>query len=185
MAFFARRRAILQSVVCMQSDASYPYHRLEKVKFGVPLDEVCKNVPHCLPGPLLVLILRLNKEAPMRKDIFRAPGNQGAMKKLIHFLQQGRLVNVDNYSVYTIASVLKKFLRKIPGDYHTEKGVGQLPNIVNRKMTLTPQHPLLPFSQVVFSGVKTRRNCSTSSKSKTKQSNRREYTSKLCIMIHT
>ncbi|KAL0818936.1 hypothetical protein ABMA28_008238 [Loxostege sticticalis] len=37
------------------------------------------------------------------------------MKKLIHFLQTGRLVNVDNYSVYTIASVLKKFLRKIPG----------------------------------------------------------------------
>lgn len=36
------------------------------------------------------------------------------MKKLIHFLQAGRLVNVDNYSVYTIASVLKKFLRKIP-----------------------------------------------------------------------
>ncbi|XP_031640026.1 unconventional myosin-IXa isoform X2 [Contarinia nasturtii] len=88
----------------------YP-HRLEKVKFGVTLDEVCKPD---IPGPLLVLILKLNKEAPSRKDVFRAPGHQGAMKKLIHFLQAGRLVNVDNYSVYTIASVLKKFLRKIP-----------------------------------------------------------------------
>lgn len=58
-----------------------------------------------------VLILKLNKEAPLRRDVFRAPGHQGAMKKLIHFLQTGRLVNVDNYSVYTIASVLKKFLR--------------------------------------------------------------------------
>jgi hypothetical protein len=28
---------------------------------------------------------------------------------------QGRLVNIQNYSVNTIASVLKKFLRKIPG----------------------------------------------------------------------
>jgi hypothetical protein len=37
------------------------------------------------------------------------------MKKLIHFLQAGRLVNLDNFSVHTIASVLKKFLRKIPG----------------------------------------------------------------------
>lgn len=37
------------------------------------------------------------------------------MKKLIHFLQTGRLVNMDNFSVYTIASVLKKFLRKVPG----------------------------------------------------------------------
>lgn len=59
--------------------------------------------------------MKLNKEAPFRKDVFRAPGHQGAMKKLIHFLQTGRLVNMDNFSVYTIASVLKKFLRKIPG----------------------------------------------------------------------
>lgn len=64
---------------------------------------------------LQVLILKLNKEAPYRKDVFRAPGHQGAMKKLTHFLQTGRLVNMDNFSVYTIASVLKKFLRKIPG----------------------------------------------------------------------
>ncbi|XP_037932718.1 uncharacterized protein LOC119667489 isoform X3 [Teleopsis dalmanni] len=91
---------------------TYPY-RLEKVKFGVPLEEVCKNNLN-IPGPLLVLILKLNKESPNRRDVFRAPGHQGAMKKLIHFLQSGRLVNVDNYSVYTIASVLKKFLRKIP-----------------------------------------------------------------------
>lgn len=61
------------------------------------------------------MILKLNKEAPYRKDVFRAPGHQGAMKKLIHFLQTGRLVNMDNFSVYTIASVLKKFLRKVPG----------------------------------------------------------------------
>lgn len=47
--------------------------------------------------------------------MFRAPGHQGAMKKLTHFLQTGRLVNMDNFSVYTIASVLKKFLRKVPG----------------------------------------------------------------------
>lgn len=99
-------------VTCGHPVGGIPYpHRLEKVKFGVTLDEVCKPD---IPGPLLVLILKLNKEAPLRKDVFRAPGHQGAMKKLIHFLQTGRLVNVDNYSVYTIASVLKKFLRKIP-----------------------------------------------------------------------
>lgn len=109
MGTWARRAA---SVVTCGHPVGVPYpHRLEKVKFGVTLDEVCKPD---IPGPLLVLILKLNKEAPLRKDVFRAPGHQGAMKKLIHFLQTGRLVNVDNYSVYTIASVLKKFLRKIP-----------------------------------------------------------------------
>lgn len=57
---------------------------VSRVKFGVPLDEVCKND---IPGSLLVLILKLNKEAPVKKDVFRAPGNQANMKKLIHFLQ--------------------------------------------------------------------------------------------------
>ncbi|XP_052873248.1 uncharacterized protein LOC128278558 [Anopheles cruzii] len=124
-----RRAATLGSVVtsCGHPGAQYP-HRLEKVKFGVPLEEVCKND---IPGPLLVLILKLNKEAPFRKDVFRAPGNQGAMKKLIHFLQQGRLVNVDNYSVYTIASVLKKFLRKLPGGVFGREGEAELFQIVD------------------------------------------------------
>ncbi|XP_017783230.1 PREDICTED: uncharacterized protein LOC108567337 isoform X2 [Nicrophorus vespilloides] len=108
-----RRAATFGNVVTSCGHPSGPYpRRLDKVKFGVPLDEVCKND---IPGPLLVLILKLNKEAPYRKDVFRAPGNQGAMKKLTHFLQTGRLINMDNFSVYTIASVLKKFLRKIPG----------------------------------------------------------------------
>ncbi|CAG4959695.1 unnamed protein product [Colias eurytheme] len=120
-----RRAATLSNVVtsCGHPN-SLPYpRRLEKVKFGVPLHEVCKED---IPGPLLVLILKLNKEAPLRRDVFRAPGHQGAMKKLIHFLQTGRLVNVDNYSVYTIASVLKKFLRKIPGGVFGRDGEMQL-----------------------------------------------------------
>lgn len=108
-----RRAATFGNVVTSCGHPSGPYpRRLDKVKFGVPLEEVCKND---IPAPLLVLILKLNKEAPYRKDVFRAPGNQGAMKKLTHFLQTGRLINMENFSVYTIASVLKKFLRKIPG----------------------------------------------------------------------
>ncbi|XP_077285940.1 rho GTPase activating protein at 71E isoform X2 [Arctopsyche grandis] len=101
--------------------ASPAARRLDKVKFGAPLAAVCAPAGG-LPAPLLVLILKLNKEAPLRKDVFRAPGHQGAMKKLIHFLQTGRLVNVDNYSVYTIASVLKKFLRKLPGGVFGPEG---------------------------------------------------------------
>lgn len=90
-----------------------PYHRrLEKVKFGVPLEEVCQKD---IPGPLLVMLLKLNKEGPYKKDVFRAPGHQGNTRKLIHFLQHSRLVNLHSFSVNTIASVLKKFLRKIPG----------------------------------------------------------------------
>lgn len=74
--------------------------------------------------------MKLNKEAPLRKDVFRAPGHQGNMKKLIHFLQTGRLVNMDNFSVYTIASVLKKFLRKIPGGVFGREGEQQLFTVI-------------------------------------------------------
>ncbi|XP_055706256.1 uncharacterized protein LOC129803591 [Phlebotomus papatasi] len=125
-----RHAANLGSVVtsCGHPEPGPYPHRLEKVKFGIPLDEVCKND---IPGPLLVLILKLNKEAPLRKDVFRAPGHQGAIKKLIHFLQAGRLVNVDNYSVYTIASVLKKFLRKIPGGVFGRQGEAELFAIID------------------------------------------------------
>uniref|UniRef100_A0A146L3B2 Rho GTPase-activating protein 20 n=2 Tax=Lygus hesperus TaxID=30085 RepID=A0A146L3B2_LYGHE len=123
-----RRAATFSNVVtsCGQPNVPYP-RRLEKVKFGAPLDEVCKND---IPGPLLVLILKLNKEAPVKKDVFRAPGHQGNMKKLVHFLQAGRLVNMDKYSVYTIASVLKKFLRKIPGGIFGRTNEQQLFTIV-------------------------------------------------------
>ncbi|XP_046395097.1 uncharacterized protein LOC124162565, partial [Ischnura elegans] len=123
-----RRAATFGNVVTSCGHPSVPYpRRLEKVKFGVPLDEVCKND---IPGPLLVLILKLNKEAPFKKDVFRAPGHQGNMKKLVHFLQNGRLVNIDNFSPYTIASVLKKFLRKLPGGIFGWEGERRLFDVI-------------------------------------------------------
>lgn len=57
-----------------------------RVKFGIPLESVC-GAHNDIPGPLLVMILKLNKEAPYKKDVFRAPGHQASMKKLVHFLQ--------------------------------------------------------------------------------------------------
>ncbi|KAA0201686.1 hypothetical protein HAZT_HAZT010131 [Hyalella azteca] len=92
------------------------------------MEQVCKNDD--IPGPLLVLILKLNKEGPMKKDVFRAPGNQASMKKLIHFLHHGRLVNIEHFSVYTIASVLKKFLRKLPEGIFGRTGEEELFNMI-------------------------------------------------------
>ncbi|KAH9380201.1 hypothetical protein HPB48_003317 [Haemaphysalis longicornis] len=102
-----------------------PSSRLERVKFGVPLEQLCKDSGD-LPAPLLVLMLRLNKEAPRKKDVFRAPGHQGNARKLAHFLHQGRLVNLDNFSVHTMASVLKRFLRKLPGGVFGPELEGEL-----------------------------------------------------------
>ena len=73
-----------------------------------------------------MLILKLNKEGPYKKDVFRAPGHQANMKKLVHFLQHGRLINIEHFSVYTIASVLKKFLRKLPEGIFGREGERKL-----------------------------------------------------------
>ncbi len=80
-----------------------------------------------------VMLLKLNKEGPFKKDVFRAPGHQGNMRKLIHFLQNGRLVNIHSFSVNTIASVLKKFLRKIPGGIFGPENEAELFNILKNE----------------------------------------------------
>ncbi|VDK85512.1 unnamed protein product [Litomosoides sigmodontis] len=101
-------------VICGNNDD--PQHRyrgrIEKVKFGVPIEEA---FVHDIPATLLVLLLKVHKDGPTKKDIWRAPGNQAQVRKLSHIMQHGRLVNIANFSVYTAASVIKKFLSKLPG----------------------------------------------------------------------
>lgn len=75
-----------------------------RVKFGVPISEAFS---HDIPATLLVLLLKVNKEGPLKKDIWRAPGNQAQVRKLSNIMQHGRLVNISNISVYTAASVIK------------------------------------------------------------------------------
>ena len=81
------------------------------------------------------MLLKLNKEGPFKKDVFRAPGHQGNMRKLVHFLQNGRLVNIHSFSVNTIASVLKKFLRKIPGGVFGPENEAELFEIIKLEDT--------------------------------------------------
>ena len=37
---------------------------------------------------LQMMLLKLNKEGPFKKEVFRAPGHAQSMRKLVHFLQQ-------------------------------------------------------------------------------------------------
>lgn len=54
-----------------------------RVKFGVPINEA---FAHDIPATLLVLLLKVNKEGPLKKDIWRAPGNQAQVRKLSHIM---------------------------------------------------------------------------------------------------
>lgn len=48
------------------------------MKFGVPISEA---FAHDIPATLLVLLLKVNKEGPYKKDIWRAPGNQQQVQR--------------------------------------------------------------------------------------------------------
>ncbi|XP_022253648.1 rho GTPase-activating protein 20-like [Limulus polyphemus] len=106
--------------------------RIERIHFGVPLEQVCKDD---IPAPLLVLILKLNKEGPYKKDIFRAPGHHKKVKKLIQFLKHGKLINIDSFSTHTLASVLKKFIRKLPGGIFGPQNENMLFNVIDIENT--------------------------------------------------
>ncbi|MFH4976981.1 hypothetical protein AB6A40_003690 [Gnathostoma spinigerum] len=123
-------------VICGNSDdLEHRYRgRIEKVKFGVPIQEA---FAHDIPATLLVLLLKVNKDGPAKKDIWRAPGNQAQVRKLSHIMQHGRLVNIANFSVYTAASVIKKFLTKLPGGIFGLENEKTLFNLSN--MTDTEQ----------------------------------------------
>lgn len=92
--------------------------------------------------------MKVNKEGPLKKDIWRAPGNQAQVRKLSNIMQHGRLVNISNISVYTAASVIKvsrhtarfslgrrclqKFLAKLPGGIFGPENEQQLFSIMQQ-----------------------------------------------------
>lgn len=66
-------------------------------------------------------MLKVHKDGPEKKDIWRAPGNQAQVRKLSHIMQNGRLVNIANFSVYTAASVVKVLIMFVGEEILTER----------------------------------------------------------------
>ncbi|KAM4828389.1 rho GTPase-activating protein 20 isoform 2-T2 [Thomomys bottae] len=81
--------------------------------FGVPLPDICEN--ENLPKPILAMLCFLNHKGPLTKGIFRQSANVKSCRELKEKLNSGAEVNLDCESIFVIASVLKDFLRNIPG----------------------------------------------------------------------
>ena len=95
--------------------------KIEKVRFGTKIEDA---FPKEIPATLLVLLLKVNKEGPSKKDIWRAPGNHAQIRTLARHMRDGTLVNISHFDEKTVASVIKLFLSKIPGGifgYENEK----------------------------------------------------------------
>ncbi|XP_014639975.1 PREDICTED: rho GTPase-activating protein 20-like [Ceratotherium simum simum] len=85
--------------------------------FGVGLQNVCDN--DNLPASILDMLLLINQKGPLTEGIFRKSANIKSCRELKQKLNSGDKVYVQAESVLVVASVLKEFLRSIPGSIFT------------------------------------------------------------------
>ncbi|XP_049487064.1 rho GTPase-activating protein 20-like [Panthera uncia] len=98
---------------CQDSQCTAPPSAKPAQLFGVSLMDVCDN-DH-LPSPILDMLCFINQKGPFTEGIFRKSANMKSCRILKEKLNSGDKVNLDSESVLVVASVLKDFLRNIPG----------------------------------------------------------------------
>lgn len=102
------------------SDRSTEAMRRQKLKFGVPLHIALKN--GYIPISLVELLVYIAHEGMNTADLFRRPGNPNDTRRIVKRLSEGKPVIFQNYNLYTLASVVKKFLLRLPGGIFTPEG---------------------------------------------------------------
>lgn len=102
------------------SDRSTEAMRRQKLKFGVPLHIALKN--GYIPVSLVELLVYIAHEGMFTADLFRRPGNPSDTRRIVKRLSEGKPVIFQNYNLYTLASVVKKFLLRLPGGIFGPEG---------------------------------------------------------------
>ncbi|XP_054448182.1 rho GTPase-activating protein 20 [Pteronotus mesoamericanus] len=116
---FKRRRSIINwafwrgSSTHLDNLPMSPTSPMAGQLFGVSLTNICEN--DNLPKPVLDMLYFLNINGPLTKGIFRQSANMKSCRELKEKLNSGVEVQLDCESIFVIASVLKDFLRNIPG----------------------------------------------------------------------
>lgn len=82
------------------------------VKFNSPLTEAFK---YGLPTPIIDILVYIAREGVTTPGLFRRPGNTADQRVVMKRLVEGKPVILKEYNFYTLASVLKQFLLRIPG----------------------------------------------------------------------
>ncbi|XP_010374516.2 rho GTPase-activating protein 20 [Rhinopithecus roxellana] len=116
---FKRRRSIINwafwrgSSTHLDNLPTSPTSPMPGQLFGISLPNICEN--DNLPKPILDMLFFLNQKGPLTKGIFRQSANVKSCRELKEKLNSGVEVHLDCESIFVIASVLKDFLRNIPG----------------------------------------------------------------------
>ncbi|XP_052823671.1 uncharacterized protein LOC106870372 isoform X1 [Octopus bimaculoides] len=103
--------------------------KTEKLKFGVAISVALKA--DYIPRPFVDLLVYIAKEGVTTTDLFRRPGNPYDTRRIVKRLEEGKPVIFTNYNFYTLASVVKKFLLKLPGGIFTPSGEEKLLEVLN------------------------------------------------------
>ncbi|CAH1800114.1 unnamed protein product [Owenia fusiformis] len=105
-----------------------------KVRFGVPVEEAFKG--GIIPEALVKLLAYIATEGMTVSDLFRRPGNPIDVKTVSFKLAEGKPVDFTEYNFYTLASVVKKFLLKLPGGIFGEDTEQDLLSVLDLSHTL-------------------------------------------------
>ena len=78
-----------------------------------------------VPYPVYTLLERLSRNWSdiIVEGIFRIPGNMATVNEVIKEYGNGEVVDLDKYDIHTVASLLKAYIRQIPGMLITEETV--------------------------------------------------------------
>ncbi|XP_059121075.1 rho GTPase-activating protein 20-like [Peromyscus eremicus] len=87
--------------------------------FGKDLTAICEDGN--LPTAILDILSFISVRGPITEGIFSTPGKIRAFLSLKERLDSGTEVNLNNGSVPVVASILKEFLRNIPGSVLTSR----------------------------------------------------------------
>ncbi|XP_067945909.1 rho GTPase-activating protein 20-like isoform X2 [Watersipora subatra] len=98
--------------------------------FGHPLDEICDPE---LPSPVMELLENLYNYGPFTTEIFRKPSNAKRCQEMVAFMNstdpEGWCKGCHNGILY--ASILKTFLRELPGKICCSEFYNQWSNAIN------------------------------------------------------
>ncbi|XP_069125768.1 rho GTPase-activating protein gacQ-like isoform X2 [Argopecten irradians] len=111
------------------SDRSTESMRNQKIKFGAPLSHNIKN--GYLPVPLVEILIYIAHEGMSTADLFRRPGNPSDTRHIVKRMTEGKPVIYQNYNMYTLASVVKKFLLRLPDGIFGQNGEETLLSVLS------------------------------------------------------
>ncbi|XP_064618155.1 uncharacterized protein LOC135482216 [Liolophura sinensis] len=132
------------------ADRSTEALRQQKIKFGVPLQAALKNgFP---PRPLVELLAYIAKEGVTTMDLFRRPGNPNDLRRIVKRLSEGKPVILSNYNFYTLASVVKKFLLRIPEGVFGPEGEERLLQVLSLAHTIDQYEAVHQFINSLSTG---------------------------------